>query len=243
MSDNSQWYYVQAGAQHGPVGPDQIRALASSGAINRDTLVWSPALPGWLPLGQTELANLLGGPPPMSAPGFGAPAQGMPRPAAPAGAYGAPAYGAPAGAAYAAPGGGLGGTYMQSPGFVDAIKICFSKYVTWAGRATRSEFWFFYLFYLIVLVIASTIDVMFLGGTVGSDPTADGLNFNVNFTILTSIASLVLFLPMLSATVRRLHDTDRSGWWYWIILVPFVGVILLLVWFCSRSTPGPNRFG
>ena len=51
------------------------------------------------------------------------------------------------------------------------------------------------------------------------------------------------FLPAVSVTVRRLHDTDHSGWWYWIAFVPLVGAILLLIWVCTRGTSGPNRFG
>ena len=56
------------------------------------------------------------------------------------------------------------------------------------------------------------------------------------------LSFLVLVVPQISAVVRRLHDTDRSGWWYWIALVPLVGIILL-VWTCMRGTAGENRFG
>ncbi|HHB81462.1 MAG TPA: DUF805 domain-containing protein, partial [Aliiroseovarius sp.] len=54
---------------------------------------------------------------------------------------------------------------------------------------------------------------------------------------------LATFLPNISVMVRRLHDTDRSGWWYWIVLVPLIGFILLIVWFASKGTTGDNRFG
>jgi uncharacterized membrane protein YhaH (DUF805 family) len=57
------------------------------------------------------------------------------------------------------------------------------------------------------------------------------------------LAALTNLLPGISVTVRRLHDTDRSGWWYWIGLIPLVGAILLLIWFCTRGTDGANRFG
>ena len=50
-------------------------------------------------------------------------------------------------------------------------------------------------------------------------------------------------LPHLAVMVRRLHDTGRSGWWYWIALIPLIGAILLLVWFCSRGTVGSNQYG
>lgn len=242
MSDaHAQWYYLTGSEQSGPVTLDQVRVLVQSGQIDRSTLVWTQSMANWLPLGETELARQIGGgPPPVAASAGLPPAPGQW--AAPA-AYGAApaAYGAaPAGygagaAAYGAP--------APSPGFVDAIKICLGKYVTWAGRATRSEYWWFVLFYMIVLTVAIILDVMFLGGTVSTDPAAEGANVKVNFTVLTSIAQLALFLPILSVMVRRLHDIDKSGWWYWIILIPLVGAILLLVWLCKRGTPGPNRFG
>ena len=58
-----------------------------------------------------------------------------------------------------------------------------------------------------------------------------------------TLVSLVLICPAISVAVRRLHDLDRSGWWFWIVLIPLVGWIILLVWDCTRGTPGPNRFG
>ena len=57
------------------------------------------------------------------------------------------------------------------------------------------------------------------------------------------LAFLIIFLPQISASVRRLHDIDRSGWWYWIVLIPIVGPIIFLVWTCMRGTSGDNEFG
>ncbi len=54
---------------------------------------------------------------------------------------------------------------------------------------------------------------------------------------------LALLLPGLAVAVRRLHDVDRSGWWYLLVLVPVVGIVVLVVWFCRKGTAGPNRFG
>jgi uncharacterized membrane protein YhaH (DUF805 family) len=99
-----------------------------------------------------------------------------------------------------------------------AISTCFSKYATFSGRASRSEFWYFYLFYFILYVASLVITA----GTEGS--------------FLPLIVVLVLFLPLLAAAVRRLHDTDRSGWFY---LVPIYNIILLI----QKGTPGENRFG
>jgi uncharacterized membrane protein YhaH (DUF805 family) len=60
---------------------------------------------------------------------------------------------------------------------------------------------------------------------------------------ISSLVSLALFLPGLAVSVRRLHDTDRSGWWVLLFLIPLIGAIVLLIWYCSRGTPGGNRFG
>ena len=66
---------------------------------------------------------------------------------------------------------------------------------------------------------------------------------NGDIGALSTIWALVVLLPFLSVTIRRLHDTDRSGWWWWIWLVPCVGPIVLLVFMLLDSTPGDNRFG
>lgn len=229
MSDaNAQWFYLKGSEQSGPVVIDQIRALAASGQIDRNTLVWTQSMAGWLALGETELARQIGGGPPPMMPTAGA-GQWSPPAAAPA-AYGAApaAYGAAPGthgagtAAYGAP--------VASPGFVDAIKICFAKYATFAGRATRPEFWFFYLFYMIVIVAAIAIDAAIISA--GS-----------SLAFVSTIATLALLLPTISVLVRRLHDTDRSGWYYWMALIPLVGIIILIVYLCQPGTPGRNKFG
>ena len=109
--------------------------------------------------------------------------------------------------------------------FEQAVRSCYSNYVTFSGRAARSEYWFFVLFQCVITLICWILIPFGLGRT---------------FLGLFALAS---FLPAISVTVRRLHDTDRSGWWYWIGLVPLVGAILLLIWFCTRGTSGANRFG
>lgn len=58
-----------------------------------------------------------------------------------------------------------------------------------------------------------------------------------------ALTGLVLFIPNLAVGIRRLHDTDRSGWWYLFALVPFIGPIIVLVWFCTRGTHGLNTYG
>lgn len=88
--------------------------------------------------------------------------------------------------------------------FVESVESVFKKYVVWEGRASRSEFWWFYLFYLGCSFLTSMLDLIW--GT----------------PVLNSIFVLGTFLPMLSVTIRRLHDTGHSGWWYWIALLPIV---------------------
>ena len=211
MSDvNRQWYYSINGLNNGPVPAEQVRALAAAGTINADTLVWASPMTEWLPLGRTELARPLAASPPVF----------VPQPAA------APARGFTPG-----PGPAMGGAAAMAepaPDFMGAVRTCLSKYVTFAGRAGRPEFWWFFLFSIIVMVVATIIDSFVNRGGI---------------PVVQSLASLALFLPQLSVAVRRLHDTDRSGWAYFIILIPIVGIILLIMWFCQPGTPGQNRFG
>lgn len=111
--------------------------------------------------------------------------------------------------------------------FMDAVRTCLNNYVGFAGRARRSEFWWFWLFNVIVQIVCGILDGILLGGS----------------GILGAIASLGLLLPGLAVSVRRLHDTGRSGWWILIGLVPLVGIILLIIWYVNRGEDGPNRFG
>jgi uncharacterized membrane protein YhaH (DUF805 family) len=112
-------------------------------------------------------------------------------------------------------------------GFFDAISSVFSKYVTFSGRAPRSEFWWFWLFSAIV---STAID----GGTMARTREP---------SVLAAIWHLAVLLPTLAVFVRRLHDTDKSGWWWWLWLIPVIGWIVLIVFLATRGTPGPNRFG
>ncbi|MEP7222887.1 MAG: DUF805 domain-containing protein [Novosphingobium sp.] len=126
--------------------------------------------------------------------------------------------------------------------FSESIKTCLSKYTTWQGRASRSEFWFFYLFMLICMAVAAAIDNV-LGTTFKFMNPASGVEVSIGYGYAYALVGLGLLLPQLAVLVRRLHDTGRSGWWYWLFLVPLIGAILLLVWFCSRGTVGNNDYG
>jgi uncharacterized membrane protein YhaH (DUF805 family) len=118
----------------------------------------------------------------------------------------------------------------QKTGYIDAIKKGFKGYVVWNARSTRSEYWWWTLFALIVAVVASILDSIIFGGDFGS------------VSPIYSITTLALFLPGLSVFIRRLHDTDRTGWWFWIGLVPFVGIIVLFIFMLLPSKMAPTRW-
>ena len=111
--------------------------------------------------------------------------------------------------------------------FVDAIKSVFTQYVGFAGRARRSEFWYFYLFTILLSIVASIVQRAMTNSTNG---------------IVTTIIGLAIVLPYLAVAVRRLHDTSRSGWWLLIGLIPVVGTIILIV-FWVQDSHGDNQYG
>jgi uncharacterized membrane protein YhaH (DUF805 family) len=110
-------------------------------------------------------------------------------------------------------------------GFGEAISAGFSNYVNFSGRASRSEFWFWILFIILAEIVTSIID------------------YAIGANVVTGLFGLATFLPSLGLWIRRLHDLDRTGWWVLIWLIPIIGWIILIIWFCTRGTDGPNRFG
>lgn len=115
--------------------------------------------------------------------------------------------------------------------FTDSIKVCFGKYATFAGRASRSEYWWFTLFLILASIAVSILDAM-LFGFGENDPSP----FSTTFSVAT-------FIPSISVTVRRLHDKNRSGWWWWLALLPIIGWIVLFYWTVTMGTKGDNDFG
>ena len=101
----------------------------------------------------------------------------------------------------------------------------FRKYAEFAGRTPRKEYWMFMLFYTVIYMVLLIID------------RTMGVFF---FTAIFSVISLV---PSISITARRLHDTDRSGWWLLLSLIPIIGTLVLLYFLVLRGTEGSNRFG
>lgn len=229
------WHYAWQGKSEGPVSPVALQDLIRAGRVRADTLVWREGMANWEPASQHfSFASRATSP-------------GAPPPM--------PAYAATAGA----------GLYEGAPArsFTEAIKVCFQKYATFRGRASRSEYWWFVLF----VALGG-----FVGGLLESAMGSDG-------QALSGVFSLATFLPSLSAQVRRLHDTNRSGWWiggFYLAFIPFVlmvgvlagfgesispgggagallamvfglsmlgYVITMIIFMVSRGTPGPNRFG
>ncbi|MBZ0128968.1 MAG: DUF805 domain-containing protein [Rhodobacteraceae bacterium] len=115
--------------------------------------------------------------------------------------------------------------------FQQAVATCFRKYVTFEGRAPRSEYWWW-----VVFLLAGNLATAFLEATIigiaGNGPP-----------LMSSVFSLVVFLPHLAVMVRRLHDTNRSGFWFFIVFVPLVGWLILLYFLIIEGTRGPNDFG
>jgi uncharacterized membrane protein YhaH (DUF805 family) len=125
--------------------------------------------------------------------------------------------------------------------FGESVSACFNKYMTFNGRAPRSEYWWFWLFVWLGQVILSVVDARIIGVTYDIFPGPEMQGAYAG--ILSGLFSLACFLPSIAVLVRRLHDTDHSGWWFWIALIPLIGWIILLVFLITRGTQGPNRFG
>lgn len=104
--------------------------------------------------------------------------------------------------------------------------VVLERYAKFDGRANRAEYWWYFLANLIVAVV-----LQLLG------------NVSSIFSIVYLLYALAVFIPGLAVAIRRLHDTDKSGWFVLLALIPCVGVIILLVFFASEGTKGPNKYG
>lgn len=120
--------------------------------------------------------------------------------------------------------------------YFDVLK----KYADFSGRARRKEFWTFALINVLIVLILFTI-AMLLQQAGGSNGNASpGFTFMM---IVVMVFDLAILLPSLAVEVRRLHDIGKSGWWWFIQLVPIIGGIWLLVLFLLDSQPGSNQWG
>ena len=105
--------------------------------------------------------------------------------------------------------------------FTESIGTCFRKYVDVNGRGSRSEFWYFQLFLFVLITISQFIDST---GTV------------------YMVVALGTLLPSICATVRRLHDVNKSGWWF-LLVFTCIGIIPLIIWEATKGTSGSNEHG
>ena len=114
------------------------------------------------------------------------------------------------------------------------------RYADFSGRSRRREYWMFFLFNMLIsLAVWSLLAITFLAGLSETEMTV----IMTPVFIVYGLVVLGFMIPGIAVTVRRLHDTDRSGWFILMGLIPLVGAILLLVYYCTEGTPGPNRFG
>ena len=114
--------------------------------------------------------------------------------------------------------------------FQQAVQSVFSNYANFRGRACRSEFWWFQLFLLVGGIVAALLDLFANTNLLGGSP-------------LATLFWLATIIPDLAVTVRRLHDTDSGGWWILLGLIPLIGMVVLIVWWCQKGSRGYNRFG
>ena len=113
--------------------------------------------------------------------------------------------------------------------FNEAYKTCLlNKYAAFSGRASRSEYWYFFLFLVLLAIVTSIIDAAIFPGN--------------ELMPTYSIFSLLTIIPSISAAARRLHDVDRSGWWQ-LLYFTIIGSLLVLYWLIKKSDSGNNKHG
>ncbi len=114
------------------------------------------------------------------------------------------------------------------------------RYADFSGRSRRREYWSFVLFNLLIGVAVWAL----LAATYAAGMSETQMTMIMGpVFMLYGLVALVFIIPGIAVTIRRLHDTDRSGWFVLFALIPLVGAIFLLVFYCEKGTRGPNRFG
>ena len=109
--------------------------------------------------------------------------------------------------------------------FTESVRSGFDNYVNFDGRASRPMYWWWVLFAILASIVGNILDAV------------------IGASIFSILIGLALFLPGLAVAVRRLHDTDRSGWWILIGLIPIIGFIVLIVFLVQKSDPVDNQYG
>lgn len=116
----------------------------------------------------------------------------------------------------------------ENYGIIDWFKKGMRNYTNFSGRARRKEYWCFFLVQMGVVIVAMLLDAIIFSSETG---------------LFYIVAALGLFLPGLAVTIRRLHDTGRSGWWLLLAAVPLIGFIMLLVFFAIETNSKTNQWG
>ncbi|HEQ1857258.1 TPA: DUF805 domain-containing protein [Providencia alcalifaciens] len=117
------------------------------------------------------------------------------------------------------------------------LEVIKNNYANFEGRARRKEYWMFTLVNMIIIMVLYALIIASVDYTTGE---MGGLGMIAG--ILLGIYALATIVPSIAVTVRRLHDTEKSGWWYLVSFIPF-GAFVLLVFMCLEGTKGENRFG
>ena len=127
--------------------------------------------------------------------------------------------------------------------FQNAIKTCIKKkYANFSGRASKSEFWFFLLFVLLGGIATTIIDIMMSSYSVSYFSFSNFFLTSYGWGPVNSIYQLLVIVPSLAVSARRLHDNNRSGWYFLLCVIPIVGLILIF-WWSSLGSNKKNRFG
>lgn len=129
-----------------------------------------------------------------------------------------------------APGGNSYAATAHPTDFAGSVRKVLSNYANFTGRARRPEFWWFTLFSFISNMTISFVELVVFG-------------YWGEYSYLSTLYSLALFIPSLAVGARRLHDIGKSGWWQLIVLIPLIGWIILIIWFAKKGEDGPNEYG
>ena len=121
------------------------------------------------------------------------------------------------------------------------LKVMRDNYSNFSGRARRKEYWMFTLVYVIILIACTVLDNV-LGTLFMMDAGPLG-EISMGYGWIYTICGLIHFIPGLALAVRRLHDVGKSGWFYLIFLIPFIGAVWLLVLFCLEGKKEVNKYG
>lgn len=114
--------------------------------------------------------------------------------------------------------------------FEQSISTCMGKYGTFSGRASRSEYWWFYLFYILISWVSTIVTESLF---ISEDPMVN---------IIPGVVSWALFIPTIAAGSRRLHDIGKSGWWQLLCIIPIIGWILLIIWLSTNTKPEGDKY-